>query len=115
MVNAQTLEDDEFAVDCNDAPPQEGRDGPPDPEARGLFIGRLFCDMLGDAPKWKPNRFVRAPAGSGKSTFLEFARALLGGAAVGAVARQLIGCLALPLPTAFVVFESASIPVEGDR
>jgi hypothetical protein len=52
-----------------------------DPEARDLFIGGLFCDMLGDAPKWKPHRFVRAPAGSGKSTLLEFVRALLGGAA----------------------------------
>jgi hypothetical protein len=71
--------------------------------------------MLGDAPKWKPHRFVRAPAGSGKSTLLEFARARLGGTAVGAVARQLIGCLGLPLPTAFVVLESAGVPVEGDR
>jgi ribose 1,5-bisphosphokinase PhnN len=53
-----------------------------------MFIGGLFCDMLGDAPKWKLHRFV--PAGSGKSTLLEFARALLGRAVVGAVARQLI-------------------------
>ena len=52
-----------------------------DLEARDLFVGGLFCDMLGDAPKWKSHRFVRAPAGSGKSTLLEFVRAVLGGAA----------------------------------
>ena len=34
-----------------------------DLEARDLFIGGMFCDMLGDAPKWKPHRFVRAPQG----------------------------------------------------
>ncbi len=80
-----------------------------------MFIGGLFCDMLGDAPKWKPHRFVRAPAGSGKSTLLEFARALLGRAAVGEVARQLIRRRGLPLPTAFVVLESAGVLVGGDR
>jgi hypothetical protein len=52
-----------------------------DPEGRDLFIGGWFCDMLGDALRWKPHRFVRAPAGSGKSTLLKFVRALLGGAA----------------------------------
>jgi hypothetical protein len=52
-----------------------------DPEARDLFIGGVFCDMLGDALRWKPHRFVRAPAGSGKSTLLKFVRAVLGGSA----------------------------------
>lgn len=52
-----------------------------DPEARDLFLGGLWCDMLGDAPRWKPHKFVRAPAGSGKSTLLRYVRALLGGSA----------------------------------
>jgi hypothetical protein len=34
---------------------------------------------------------------------------------VGAAARQLIRRLTLPLPPAFVVLESAGVPVEGDR
>jgi hypothetical protein len=29
MANAQTLDDEEFAVDCDYAPPEEGRNGPP--------------------------------------------------------------------------------------
>lgn len=52
-----------------------------DIEGRELFQGGLFCDMLGDAPRWKPHKFVRAQAGSGKSTLLQYTRALLGGAA----------------------------------
>jgi hypothetical protein len=55
-----------------------------DLEARDLFIGGLFSDMLG-------------------------------GAAVGAVARQLIRRRGLPLPAAFVVLESTGVPVEGAR
>jgi hypothetical protein len=51
------------------------------PEALELFFGGIFCDMYGDAPRWKPHIFVRAPAGSGKSTLLRYKRALLGGAA----------------------------------
>jgi hypothetical protein len=34
---------------------------------------------------------------------------------VGAVSRQLIRRPRLPLPTAFVVLESAGVPVVGDR
>jgi hypothetical protein len=52
-----------------------------DVEARDLFLGGLCCDMLGAAPRWKPHKFVRAPAGSGKSSLLRYQRALLGGAA----------------------------------
>lgn len=52
-----------------------------DLEARDLFQGGLFCDMLGEALRWKPHKFVRAEAGSGKSTMLKYARNLLGGAA----------------------------------
>lgn len=52
-----------------------------DAQARDLFLGGLWCDMLGDAPLWKPHRFVRAPAGSGKSHLLRWAKALLGGSA----------------------------------
>lgn len=52
-----------------------------DIEARDLFQGGLFCDMLGDALRWKPHKFIRAEAGSGKSTMLQYARALLGGSA----------------------------------
>jgi len=52
-----------------------------DVEARDLFLGGLWCDMLGDAPLWKPHKFVRAPAGAGKSSLLRWAKALLGGAA----------------------------------
>jgi hypothetical protein len=52
-----------------------------DLEARDLFLGGLCCDMLGAAPRWKPHKFVRAPAGSGKSSLLRYQRALLGGAA----------------------------------
>lgn len=52
-----------------------------DAEARDLFQGGLHCDMLGDALAWKPHKFVRARAGSGKSVLLRYARALLGGSA----------------------------------
>lgn len=52
-----------------------------DEEARDLFQGGLFCDMLGDALRWKPHKFVRAEAGTGKTTMLQYSRALLGGAA----------------------------------
>ena len=52
-----------------------------DPEARDLYHGGLFCDMLGEAPVWRPHKFVRAPYSSGKSQLLKFSRALLGGAA----------------------------------
>jgi len=118
-VNAHTLEDDEFAVDCNYAPPEEGRNGPPDGWTKPSWFNRETLEWwwLGklDAPKWKPHRFVRAPAGSGKSTLLEFVRARLDGAAVGAVARQLIRRLGSALPTAFVVLESTGARVEGDR
>ena len=37
------------------------------------------------------------------------------GRPIGAVARQRIPCFGFPLPTAFVVLESASVPVEGGR
>jgi hypothetical protein len=52
-----------------------------DQEARDLFAGGLWCDILGDAPFWKPHKFVRAPAGSGKTMLLKYVRELLGGAA----------------------------------
>jgi hypothetical protein len=48
---------------------------------RDLFLGGLWCDMLGDAPAWRPHKFIQAQAGSGKSTLLKYTRALLGGAA----------------------------------
>ncbi len=51
------------------------------PEARELAAGKLWCDALGDAPRWKTHGFVRAHAGSGKSTFLQYMKALLGAAA----------------------------------
>lgn len=57
----------------------------PDPDSAGatrdLYLGGLWCDMLGAAPAWRPHKFVQAPAGSGKSTLLKYTRALLGGAA----------------------------------
>ncbi len=52
-----------------------------EPEARELFAGGLWCDMLGDALRWKTHKFVRASKGSGKSTLLRYISALLGGAA----------------------------------
>lgn len=52
-----------------------------DLEARDLYQGGLHCDMLAAALRWKPHKFVRAPAGSGKTTILKYSRALLGGAA----------------------------------
>ncbi len=52
-----------------------------DGEALELFAGGLWCDMLGDAPRWKPHKFVRAIAGSGKSTLLKYVASVLGGAA----------------------------------
>jgi hypothetical protein len=52
-----------------------------DVEGRDLYLGGLCCDMLGDALLWKPHRFVRAQAGSGKSALLKYSHALLGGAA----------------------------------
>lgn len=51
------------------------------PEARELYAGGLWCDMLGDANRWKVHRFLRARASSGKTRLLEYQRALLGGAA----------------------------------
>lgn len=51
------------------------------PEARELAAGKIWCDALGDAPRWKTHGFVRAHAGSGKSTFLQYMSALLGSAA----------------------------------
>ncbi len=50
-------------------------------EARDLFQGGLQCDMLCSALVWLPHKFVLAPYGSGKSSLLRYARALLGGAA----------------------------------
>lgn len=52
-----------------------------DNTALELFAGGLWCDMLGDAPRWKPHKFVRALAGSGKSTLLKYVASVLGGAA----------------------------------
>jgi hypothetical protein len=40
MVNAQTLEDDEFAVDCSYAPPEEGHNGPPDGWTKPSWFNR---------------------------------------------------------------------------
>jgi hypothetical protein len=51
------------------------------PEARELYAGKLWCDMLGDANRWKVHCFLRARASSGKTRLLEYTRALLGGAA----------------------------------
>lgn len=51
------------------------------PEERELFAGGLWCDMLGDALRWKTHKFIRARRGSGKSTLLLYISALLGGAA----------------------------------
>lgn len=51
------------------------------PEARELAAGKLWCDALGDAVRWKVHGFFRARAGSGKSTLLQYIKALLGGAA----------------------------------
>jgi hypothetical protein len=51
------------------------------PEARELAAGKLWCDALGDAPRWKTHGFIRAQAGSGKSGFLRYIKALLGSAA----------------------------------
>lgn len=51
------------------------------PEARELAAGKLWCDALGDAPRWKTHGFIRAHAGSGKSTLLQYIRALLGSGA----------------------------------
>lgn len=51
------------------------------PEARELVAGKIWCDALGDAPRWKTHGFIRAHAGSGKSTLLQYISALLGSAA----------------------------------
>ena len=50
-------------------------------EAHDLFQGGLHCDMLCSALGWLPHKFVLAPYGSGKSSLLRYARALVGGAA----------------------------------
>ena len=50
-------------------------------EARELFAGKLWCDALGDLPRWKVHGFVRARASSGKTTLLQYVAAILGGAA----------------------------------
>ena len=50
------------------------------PEACELFQGALHCAMLGSWLKWLAHVFLEAPAGSGKSALLKYARALLGGA-----------------------------------
>src|SRR5260370_25945147 len=71
-----------------------------DLEARDLFIGGLFSDILCDAPEWKAFRF--APAGSGKSTFGECVRAPLGGAADGPSPCTLRLRLRFPRPTRFL-------------
>lgn len=52
-----------------------------DAEGQDLFLGGLFCDMLGDALHWKPHRFIRAQPGAGKSMLLKFVEAVLGPAA----------------------------------
>ena len=51
-----------------------------DGEARDLFQGALWCGMLSASLTWLPHTFIRAPYGSGKSSLLRYARALLGGA-----------------------------------
>lgn len=51
------------------------------PEARELAAGKIWCDALGDAPRWKTHGFIRAQAGSGKSAFLQYMKALLGAGA----------------------------------
>ena len=51
------------------------------PEACELAAGKIWCDALGDAPRWKTHGFIRAHAGSGKSTLLQYMSALLGSAA----------------------------------
>lgn len=51
------------------------------PEARELAAGKLWCDALGDAVRWKVHGFIRARAGAGKTTFLQYLSALLGSAA----------------------------------
>lgn len=51
------------------------------PEARELAAGKIWCDLLGDLPRWKVHGFIRAHAGSGKTTFLKYFAAVLGGAA----------------------------------
>lgn len=51
------------------------------PEALDLFQGGLHCDMLCSALLWLPHKFVLAPYGSGKSSLLRYAGALLGGGA----------------------------------
>ena len=51
------------------------------PEARELAAGKAWCDVLGDALRWKTHGFIRAHAGSGKTTFLQYLSALLGSAA----------------------------------
>lgn len=50
------------------------------PEERDLFQGSLYCNMLCAALTWLPHVFVLAPYGSGKSSLLRYARALVGGA-----------------------------------
>ncbi len=50
-------------------------------EALDLFLGGLHCDMLCSSLSWLPHKFVVAPQGSGKSSLLEYARALVGASA----------------------------------
>jgi hypothetical protein len=51
------------------------------PEALDLFLGGLHCDMLCSALSWLPHKFVLAPYGSGKSSLLQYGRAVVGGSA----------------------------------
>jgi len=50
-------------------------------EARDLFQGGLWCDMLCSALSWLPHKFIVAPQGSGKSSLLHYASTLVGGGA----------------------------------
>lgn len=51
------------------------------PEALELCAGILWCNMLGDLPRWKVHTFLRALSGGGKSTLIRYISALLGPAA----------------------------------
>lgn len=68
-------------IDCQKVVSRIGEWNWLDEEGRDLFVGGLFCDMLGDALHWKPHRFIRAMPGAGKSTLLKYMQALLGSAA----------------------------------
>ena len=82
-----------------------------------LFVGWLFTAPICGALRWRPHAWIIGPRGSGKSTLMRFARAILGSTALKvegktteAAIRQELNGDALP-----VVFDEAESQNERSR